>query len=161
MYKQFPNARMIFVGDKTSSGYHSQLTWLIRRYEMEENIKFAGKRDDIPEILKASDIFVLPSRSEGLCLALIEATVAGLPCVATKVGGIPEVINHRKNGLLFERDNVEELAGHLIRLIKDQPLRTKIALQASCRAREFGMPVYVDKIFQCYKVLIDNSTARS
>ena len=155
VHKQIPNARMILVGDRTSLEYYNQLTGLVKQYEMEENIKFTGKRDDIPEILKASDIFILPSRSEGLSLALIEAMAAGLPCVAARVGGIPEVINHRENGLLFERESVEELTGHLVRLIEDRSLRTKIASQASNRATAFSIQAYVDKVFECYKYMID------
>lgn len=159
VHKQIPNARMVLVGGRTSLEYYNQLTGLIKQYEMEENIKFTGKRDDIPQILKESDVFILPSRSEGLGLALIEAMAAGLPCVAARVGGVPEVIDHGENGLLFERESVEELTRHLVRLIEDQSLRTKIASQASNRARAFGMSAYVDKVFECYKYLLGNHSA--
>jgi glycosyltransferase involved in cell wall biosynthesis len=154
VYKQIPNARMVLVGDRTSSEYYNQLTGLIKQYEMEKNIKFTGKRDDIPEILKASDIFIFPSRSEGMGLALIEAMAAGLPCVAARVGGIPEVMNHGKGGLLYEREGVDALARHLVRLIEDQTLRMEIASQASNRARVFSMRAYVDKVFECYADLL-------
>jgi glycosyltransferase involved in cell wall biosynthesis len=161
VYQQIPSARMVLVGGRTSSEYYNQLTGLIKQYEMEENIKFTGKRDDIPEILKASDVFILPSRSEGLCLALIEAMAAGLPCVAARVGGVPEVINHGENGLLFEREGVEELTGHLVRLIEDQLLRVKIASQTLKRASEFSMKSYVDKVFEAYETLLDAHVAQS
>lgn len=160
VHQQIPNARMILVGDSTSLKYYNQLTGLIKQYEMEENIKFTGKRDDIPEILKASDVFILPSRSEGLGLALIEAMAAGLPCVAARVGGIPEVITHGENGLLFERESAEGLAGHLLNLIKNQSLRTKIVSRAEKRASEFNMKVYVDKVFEYYKYMIENHFAK-
>jgi glycosyltransferase involved in cell wall biosynthesis len=160
VYRRMSNVRMLLVGDKTSSEYYDQLTRLIKQYEMEENIKFTGKRDDIPEILKASDLFILPSRSEGQPAALVEAMASGLPCLGSRVGGVPEVINHEENGLLFERESVRELAGHLVRLIEDQSLRTRIASQASIRARMFSMKAYVDKVFECYNTLLGNHTTR-
>jgi len=157
VHQQIPNARMILVGDRTSSEYYYRLTGLVKQYEMEKNIKFTGKRDDIPEILKASDAFILPSRSEGMPAALIEAMAAGRACVAAKVGGIPEVITHGEDGLLFEREAQDMLADHLIRLIEDQTLRTKIASQGSNRASEFSMKAYVDKVFKCCEILLGDS----
>jgi len=158
VHQVIPNARLVLIGDRTSLEYSNQLTEMIKQYEMEENIKFTGKRDDIPEILKTSDIFILPSRSDGLCLALIEALAAGLPCVASRVGGVPEVITHGKDGLLFERENSQELAESLIKLIENQTLRTKLASKASSRAREFNMEAYVDRVFECYQTLTANHT---
>jgi len=157
VHQQIPNARMILVGDSTSSEYYNQLTGLAKQYGMEENIKFAGKRDDIPEILKASDVFILPSRSEGLCLALIEATAVGLPCVAARVGGIPEVINHGENGLLFERENVDELADRLRCLLSDATLRRRLGAAAKQSAKAFGIDSYVKAIFSLYCDLLENS----
>ena len=160
VHQQISNVRMVLVGDSTTSEYYNQLISLIKQYDMKENIKFTGKRDDIPEILKASDIFVLPSRSEGMPAVLIEAMAAGLPCVAANVGGVPEVINHGENGLLFEREDVEGLAKNLISLTEDEQLRKRLASQASERARAFGMKSYVDKVFKCYQNLLGNNIAR-
>lgn len=157
------NARLVFIGSTTSSKESKtfrQLTDLTKHYKLSKYIHFLGHRNDIPEILKSSDIFILPSRSEGMPGALIEAMAVGLPCVAARAGGIPEVINHGENGLLFERESVEELAGHLVRLIGDQSLRTKLASQASSRARAFSISAYVDKVVKCYKTLLGNNSAR-
>jgi len=153
------NARLVFIGSTTSSEetrFFQQLTDLIKHYKLSKYVYFLGHRDDIPKILKASDVFILPSRSEGLCLALIEAMAARLPCVAARVGGVPEVIHHKENGLLFERESVEELADHMERLIEDRSLRTKIATQATERARTFNTQIYVDKIFECYRSLLNS-----
>jgi len=154
MQRQVPHARLVLVGDRTSPEYYAQLTRLVKQYGMAENIKFTGKRDDIPEILKASDVFVLPSRSEGMPAALIEAMAAGLACVAAKVGGTPEVITHGKNGLLSERERENALAEHLANLIRDRSLRRRIATQASRDSRKYGMDTYVDKVFGYYQTLL-------
>ncbi|HUU17729.1 MAG TPA: glycosyltransferase family 4 protein [Sedimentisphaerales bacterium] len=164
VHNVIPNARLVFVGSITSSEetrIFQQLADLIRHYKLSKYIHFLGHRNDIPEILKSSDIFILPSRSEGMPGALIEAMAAGLPCVAARAGGIPEVISHGDNGLLFEKENEDELSGHLVRLIGDQLLRTKLASQASSRARAFGISAYVDKVVKCYKTLLGNNSARS
>ncbi|OHB76610.1 MAG: hypothetical protein A2Z25_06090 [Planctomycetes bacterium RBG_16_55_9] len=154
VHQQAANARLVLVGDRTSSPYYTQLAALIKQYKMVESIKLTGKRDDVPAILKASDVFVLPSRSEGMPAALIEAMAVGLPCVAARVGGVPEVITHGKDGLLFERENSQELAEFLFTLSENEPLRTKLASQASIRACEFSIESYVDKVFKRYQKLL-------
>lgn len=153
--KKNPAVRMLLVGDYDSKSYYNQLKNLVQQYEMQDKIIFTGKRDDIPDILKASDIFILPSRSDGLCCALIEAMAAGLPCIAANVGGVPEVIHHEKFGILFERENSKELAHHIVRLINDLSLRTELASQAPIRAENFSMKAYVDKVVDIYESLLN------
>lgn len=155
---KIPHVRMILVGSITSSEEDKvfrSLTELCRICKVSEYVHFLGHRHDFPEILKASDIFILPSRSEGLPGALLEAMAAGLPCITTNICGMVEVIEHGKNGLLFERDDSKQLAESLIRLIEDQALREKIASQASIRARQFSMEAYVDKVFNIYMSLLN------
>jgi len=163
VHNVIPNVRLVFVGSITSSEetrIFQQLTDLVRHYKLSKYIHFLRHRNDIPEILKSSDIFILPSRSEGMPGALIEAMAAGLPCVATRAGGIPEVITNGENGLLFEKENEDELSGHLVRLVQNQRLRKSIAMRASQRARAFSIEAYVDKLFECYKTLLSNNSSR-
>lgn len=79
-----------------------------------ESVHFLGRRTDIPQILKALDVFVLPSVAEGFGLALAEAMAAGIACIATDVGGIPELINGRDVGLLVPARDPEALARAMI-----------------------------------------------
>jgi len=162
--KEIPHVRLLLVGgidtNEREKRYFQELTDLSKNLSVSDHVYFLGKRNDIPGILKASDIFIFPSRSEGMGSALIEAIAAGLPCIAARVGGIPDVITHGENGFLFERENVEELASHLIRLIEDQQLRERVASNASKRARAFSMEGYVDKVFECYKALLSRNCAR-
>jgi glycosyltransferase involved in cell wall biosynthesis len=88
-----------------------------------DHVIFFGHLDEAAKYLKALDIFVLPSNSEGLGYAIIEAGFAGLPVVATRVGGIPEIIVSGENGLLFEKTDTKELAQHLNSLIKNPGMR--------------------------------------
>lgn len=85
-------------------------------------VHFLGQRNDIPDLLAALDIFALPSHSEGVSLALLEAMAAGLPVIATAVGGLPEVVTDGVNGLLIPPKNPEALVQALARLLAEPAL---------------------------------------
>jgi len=119
-----------------------------------ERVHMLGHRSDIPEILKASDIFVFPSRSDGQGLALVEAMASGLPCLAAATGGIPDVITDCENGLLFERENMMDLADKLALLIRDGQLRIRLAAGARETAKQYTMDAYVERVFACYQALL-------
>jgi glycosyltransferase involved in cell wall biosynthesis len=87
---------------------------------IEPRVRFLGHAEDIPALLGASDIFVLPSRTEAFPNGLIEAMAAGLPCVASNVGGIPELVQHERNGLLVPPADPALLADAIMRLIEDE-----------------------------------------
>ena len=89
-------------------------------------VHFLGPRDDVPDLLSALDIFVLPSHSEGVSLALLEAMAASLPVIATRVGGLPEVVTDGENGLLIPPQDPEALATALERLLADPDLAQKL-----------------------------------
>ena len=72
---------------------------LAAKLGLTKRVHFLGVRKDIPDLLAAMDVFVLPSHSEGISLALLEAMAAGLPVIASNVGGLPEVVRHEENGL--------------------------------------------------------------
>ena len=71
-----------------------------RSLGLSDRVVFAGSRDDVAELLPAFDVFALSSQNEGLPISLLEAMAAGVPCVATSVGGVPEVIHNGNEGLL-------------------------------------------------------------
>jgi glycosyltransferase involved in cell wall biosynthesis len=94
-----------------------------------------GHRDDIEKLAAAADIFVLPSRSEAFPNALLEAMAAGLPAIATRVGGIPEIVDDGRTGLLVRRDDPSELADALCRLMSDERLAAELGAAARQRIR--------------------------
>jgi glycosyltransferase involved in cell wall biosynthesis len=93
-------------------------------------VHFLGNRRDVPDLLGAMDIFVLPSHSEGVSLALLEAMAAGLPVIASAVGGLPEVIADGVNGLLIPPRDPGALAGALARLLAEPDLARRLGGQA-------------------------------
>jgi len=95
----------------------SRLEALARAHGIEDSVRLPGFETDIPAFLAAIDVFVLPSRSEGQSIALLEAMAAGLPVVATRVGGIPEVVSSGTNGVLVAADDPVGLHSALRRVL--------------------------------------------
>lgn len=98
-------------------------------------VSFLGHQDDVARILSSSDIYVLPTTSDTLPISVIEAMFAGKAIVSTRCGGIPELIQHQKTGLLAEPGNVNELADCLLQLVRDRRLVNQLGRSAQDFAR--------------------------
>ncbi len=97
---------------------------LVRRLGLAPNVEFLGDRDDVPAILSAAHIFVLSTNWEGLPLSIIEAMRAGLPVIASNVGGVTELVKEDLTGFTVERGDQRALTVALERLIVDPELRS-------------------------------------
>lgn len=126
-------ARLILIGDGEE---RHQLEQMVAEQQLSKAVVFLGARSDIPRLLAAGDAFLLSSISEGIPLTLIEAMGAGIPIVSTDVGGIPEVIEHGKSGLLAPARDDEQLASHLRTLWQNPKQRTELADNGCQRAIE-------------------------
>ncbi len=125
--KEEPNAKLTLVGDGPDR--HS-VEKLIDSLELHKNVNLTGFRSDIPNLMRCADIGVLCSETESAPLTLLEGMSTGLPMVSTKVGGVLEIINDGKNGLLVPPKHPEELAQAILRLYKDQKLRSRLGEKA-------------------------------
>lgn len=105
-----------------------ELKKLAKDLGVEERALFKGfaSHEVLPEKLKEADVFVRPSRSEGLGVSFLEAMAAGLPVIATNVGGISDFLTHEKTGLFVEVDSPEGVADAVMRLVENSALRTSI-----------------------------------
>jgi glycosyltransferase involved in cell wall biosynthesis len=110
--------------------YRDILLQQVKELNLENEILWLGHRNDINEILSAFDIYVHPSRLEGLSVSIMEACSQSLPAVGARVGGIPEIIHHDNNGFLFSAESAEELAAFLNELINDKELREKMGKES-------------------------------
>ncbi len=118
-----------------------------------DNFIWLGKRSDIFDILSACDIYVHPSRLEGISVAIMEACAAHLPVVGSRVGGIPEIIHDDINGILFEPDNEIQLADALNKLITNEELRNRLASNAFTLIKEnWDMEKQVKKLVEAYNL---------
>jgi glycosyltransferase involved in cell wall biosynthesis len=114
-----------------------------------------GERHDIPELLATADVFVLPSRSEGMPMSILEAMAAGVPVVASAVGGIPELVVDGETGLLVPAGDAEALAGALRRLLGDPALRRRFGDAGRARALEhFGVGAFRRAHIELYERLL-------
>jgi len=118
-----------------------------------------GHQTNVQDYLRASDIFVLPTRMEGLPNALLEAMATGLPCIASKVGGNVDLITHGDSGLLFEVDDVEQLVQALLRLLSGDRERQELGR----RAREvieanYALDEVASRYVQLYRFLLEDGS---
>lgn len=102
----------------------------IQEYELTERVTMLGDRNDVPQLLSQSDVMVLPSLQDNLPFSIMEAQLAGVPIVASDIGGIPEMIEHDRTGLLFEAGREDQLALQLERMMADPQLRERLAKRA-------------------------------
>jgi len=124
---------------------------------IKKQVIFMGQRKDIPELLMAMDIFVLPSIKEGLPMALLEAMAAKRPVIATRVGGIPKVIENRDTGILVEPKDIKGLRDAIIDLINDPKRMALLAREGFNRVR---MNFSSDEMCKNYLKLYKGLTSR-
>ena len=129
---EFPQIKLLIAG---TGPQEQNIRNLIKELRLENHVMMLGQQDDIPSLLRALDVFVLPAQEEALGTALIEATAMGVPVVATRIGGIPEVLGEA--GLLFESEDVDGLVSHLRMLIRSPELTARMREQGIARARQF------------------------
>ena len=140
--------RLVLVGEGPLRG---ELQAKAARLGLE--VDFAGSRTDVHRWLRAADVFVLPSLEEGMSNALMEALGAGLPAVATDVGGNSEVVGDA--GLLCRPGEPADLAAKLGELLRCPSLRQQLSLAAALRAGEqFGYEVMIDRHRRYYEGLV-------
>jgi glycosyltransferase involved in cell wall biosynthesis len=124
---------------------------MARELGLGADARFLGYRRDIPNLLAAADLFVLPSRSEGMPLSVLEAMAAGLPVVATRVGGVPELVSDGVHGLLVSIDDAPALAGAIRRLMSDPASAARMGSAGRDRVnRQFSFDAMLDAYDRIY-----------
>jgi glycosyltransferase involved in cell wall biosynthesis len=112
----FPSVRLVVAGDGPRAEH---LRALAAELRLQDYVTFLGFRDDVPDLLNAADLFLLTSRSEGVPQGITQALGLGLPVVASNVGGVPELIEHRRTGLLFPSEDAEAAAEQIRTVLID------------------------------------------
>lgn len=125
--KHAPQAVFVIVGD---GPLRSQLEAQVRDLALEPWVRFLGVSDNPIRVLSGCDVFVLPSLWEGLPIALLEAMAMGLPCVATDVGGVKEVLSNGQSGFIVNPKDETALANAIVDLCSDESLRVRIGTAA-------------------------------
>jgi len=148
----FPQAACVLAGEGPA---RAALEAEARRLGIGDRVVFLGLRRDVPMVLAALDLFVQPSIYEGFGLSLLEAMAAGLPVVASRVGGIPELIEDGRTGLLVPPQDPMALAGAVVRLLGDSEGARRLGEAAASRSRErFSLGRVADRVDALYRNIL-------
>ncbi len=147
-----PSLRFLFVGD---GPLKPAIEREAKKISPENHIIFTGFRPDIPPLLNAMDILVQASTVEGMPNSVYEAMACGKPVIATRVGGVPEILEQDKEGLLVEPRDEAALAGAILRLAGDSALRARLGASARRKIEtSFSMQSMIDQYEELYAQLL-------
>lgn len=140
----------VYSYDKESFEY---LKDLVNDLELSKNINFLGNRNDVPKLLTDADLFVLPSRYEGMPVSLLEAMASNLPVIASNISGSNDLISNGENGLLFESENVQDLADKIQYLYENKNIREELVQNAYKFVQGFDISTTCKNYCELYKSL--------
>lgn len=129
----------------------------VRRRGLSNTISFLGSRDDVPDLLRAADLLVCPSRSESMCNAILEGLASGLPVVAADVGDNRLLLDHGSAGLIVPPEDPTALAGAIQTIVTDEPQRRAFARAAQRRASTFSEDAMIARYDAYYRSLLRSS----
>jgi len=121
---------------------------------LQDHFVMLGYREDLHRVMKSADLFVLPSHAEGTPRAIAEAMAAGLPVIATSVGGVSEQVDDGKTGLLIEPKNPDQLAEAILRLLNDRELRLGMGREGYKKVQSFSLNRMLKDVDALYKGLL-------
>ena len=145
--EEVPAIRLVLIG---SGPLDADLRRHTAALGLADSVILAGSRDDVPDLLPGFDVFALSSRFEGLPIALLEAMATGLACVATTVGGIPEVVTDGRDGVLVGPGDPAGLADALVPSSTSPDRREELGRNAAARAGDFEITAAVRRIERVY-----------
>ncbi|GJG86442.1 hypothetical protein tb265_16230 [Gemmatimonadetes bacterium T265] len=154
-----PDATFVLAGD---GPLRDVLQTRARTLGIADRVRFLGARDDVPALLAASDLFVLPSLFEGLPLSVLEAMAARTPVIATRIGGTDEAVVDGETGLLVPPRDPEALAAAIRRLLGDPALARRLAAAGHARVhREFSVATMTAQTEAVYDAILDARRSRA
>ncbi len=158
LVKIFTNLKFIIVGEPSrgENEYAAKIKSLVENSALSNNVIFTGFRSDTPNVLAAMDVFAFPSHSEAFGIALVEAMSVAKPTVCSNSDGVLDITVDGETGLLFEKQNENDLADKIQKLISAPALRKKMGLNARARAiSKFDIEVLTDRVIDYYKEALD------
>lgn len=143
--------KLLLIGDGEQK---KELEILVEKLNLKENVDFIGRIDnkEIPKYMIASDILVLPSLSEGLPVVILEAMASGLPILATKVGGLHEIIENNENGFLVEPKNSEQIVEKILYLFSNDGIKKSIFFNNKEKAKNYSWDLVIEELVKVYEL---------
>lgn len=146
-------ARLFLVGDGPDIPLAEEL---VKKCKLQDKTTFFGNVRSVEDILAKTDIFLLPSELESFGLSALEAMASSVPVIATKVGGLPEVIDHGENGFLCELGNTDEMAEYALDLLRDESYQKEIGRKAREKVEKcFTSGIIVPQYEKYYKEVLN------
>jgi len=144
-----PNTKLILIGDGSEK---EKLREMVKKLNLDDCVIFLPQvsNQNIPKYTVASDVFVLPSLSEGFPLTILEAMASGLPIVTTRICGLPEIIKEGENGFLVEPANPEQLAEKILFILENDESRAKISANNKESVKQYSWENIIDKLEKIY-----------
>ena len=153
------NCKLLFVGDGEDG---DRLQRLCRELNLDGRVIFAGFRSDVSRLLAAADVFVISSLNEGLPMVLLEAMASQRPIISTDVGAIPEVITHKKSGLLVPPADAPALASAIAEVLSSPERAQKLAAEAySYYQLHHSRAAMGERYLELYQTLLDRTASPS
>lgn len=153
-FKDYPNIKFVIAGE---GEYKEEWQAEIEKTGFDNRVFLLGYRNDIDNILSESDIFVICTKHETLCISLLEAAAFSLPLVATDTGGIPEIVEDGKNGFLIDLCDVTGFADAISKLKENQQLRVRLGTEAKNTVlQKFDEKTITEKLNELYKKVLNN-----
>lgn len=150
--QELPNFRLVIAG---AGELEVPLKQLCTQLELDSHVHFAGHVHDLATLYRAADLFVLSSHLEGLCTSILDAMLAGVPVVATRTGGVPEIVEHEVTGLLATPRQPQELAQAIARALGDSALREQFVQAGRKKVlSEFTADSMVEGTLEAYRRIL-------
>lgn len=140
-----------FIGDGETISENKKL---VKELDLEEKIRFLGRRSDINSIMDKNSIFILCSTMEGAPISIIEAMANGMAIIATDVGGVRDFVEHGENGIIINSNSKYELAEAIKLLLQDKEKMVKLSKNAIIKSREYDIKICVDRHIELYKRIL-------
>ncbi len=144
--RDVPRARLLVCGTSTTrDGYEKTVASHAARVGVSQHVSFAGSRKDLPELFAGADVMCLPTEGEPFGLVFLEAMAAGLPTVAYRSGGVPEIVEDGKTGFLVDVGDISGLADRLTQLLRERSLAAQLGEAGKRRASSEFEPGRITK----------------
>jgi len=148
VYQHIPDTKLLLVGD---GPLRSSIEQRVHQLGLANNVRFLGLRDDVADLLRNSDLFLMPSLFEGLPVAALEAQAAGLPIVGTRTAGLSEAVVNGETALLCDLNNHDDIAAAIIRLIRAPNEARQIGASGRKHVREmFSINASANRLMALY-----------
>jgi glycosyltransferase involved in cell wall biosynthesis len=151
-----PNVKMIIAGKITKKKFYDRVLQLRNKFGLEKNVEIMPDvtHEELVKLYNKASVFVFPSIVDSYGLVNLEAMSVGLPVIASNVGGVSEVVKHKKTGFLIKAGDYEKIAELILRLLKNKKLREKIGKNAINHVKKFSWEKCVKKTMKVYNQML-------